>query len=399
MRLAYVCADAGVPVFGTKGCSVHVQEMLRAFRALGIEVELIAARWGGEPPADLSDIVCHELAPGCEKPRFAGQDGSARLNASLAKLLARRGPFDGIYERHALWSHAAMETARAWGVPGWMEINAPIVEEHARYRFLVDRALAEALARRALRSASVLLPVSHALAEGLERDGLPASRIEVLPNGVNLYRIRPDVPPVRPARPETFVVGFLGSLKPWHGLEFLAGAFARLLRAVPQSRLRIIGDGPERPALEERLRSLGAASATEILGAVPPGEIPGLLTSLHVGVAPYGPLRGFYFSPLKIYEYMAAGLPVVASRIGQIPGAVRHGVEGLLVPPGDVPALGAALGRLAGDPALRAVLGRAARRRVEAGHGWTAVARRVIERGAGSPPALLRAAAAGPEVR
>jgi glycosyltransferase involved in cell wall biosynthesis len=99
---------------------------------------------------------------------------------------------------------------------------------------------------------------------------------------------------------------------------------------------------------------------------------------MDVAAAPYPPLAHFYFSPLKVYEYMAAGLPVVASRIGQLAELVAEGVNGLLCQPGDPAALAAALGRLRAEPELRNRLGRAARATVLRKHTWDAVARRIL---------------------
>jgi glycosyltransferase involved in cell wall biosynthesis len=127
--------------------------------------------------------------------------------------------------------------------------------------------------------------------------------------------------------------------------------------------------------------------ATRFTGAVAPEAVPGLLASMDVAVAPYPRLAHFYFSPLKVYEYMAAGLPVVASRIGQLAQVLRHEVDGLFCPPGDAHALAAALERLRAEPALRRRLGLAARAKVLREHTWEAVARRILGlAGKGAPP-------------
>jgi glycosyltransferase involved in cell wall biosynthesis len=178
----------------------------------------------------------------------------------------------------------------------------------------------------------------------------------------------------------------------------LAEAFSRLRQQRPASRLLVVGDGPERAAFEAAVTARGALPALEMTGAVAPSEVPGLLASMDAAAAPYPPQPDFYFSPLKIYEYMAAGLPVVASRIGQVEEAIRDGIDGLLCPPGDPEALAAALERLAGDPGLRERLGAQARRAVLAGHCWSAVADRIlalarVAAGGGSEP--MAAAAAG----
>jgi glycosyltransferase involved in cell wall biosynthesis len=99
---------------------------------------------------------------------------------------------------------------------------------------------------------------------------------------------------------------------------------------------------------------------------------------MDVAVAPYPKLAHFYFSPLKVYEYMAAGLPVVASRIGQLENLVKPDANGMLVPPGDTAKLAAAFERLQADPELRARLGRAGRELVMREHTWDAVAQRIL---------------------
>ena len=107
----------------------------------------------------------------------------------------------------------------------------------------------------------------------------------------------------------------------------------------------------------------------QFTGAVAPDAIPGLLASMDIAVAPYPPLAHFYSSPLKVYEYMAAGLPIVASRIGQVGEIIQDGVTGLLVAPGDSAAFTKALIRLQNDPELRQQLGANARESVSE-HTW-----------------------------
>jgi glycosyltransferase involved in cell wall biosynthesis len=102
---------------------------------------------------------------------------------------------------------------------------------------------------------------------------------------------------------------------------------------------------------------------------------------MDVGVAPYPDMEDFYFSPLKILEYMAAGKPTVASRVGDLPMLVNDEVRGILVPPGDAAALEAALFRLMSNPSLAAAMGSAARVKVMTSRTWDMVARRILELG------------------
>jgi len=173
-------------------------------------------------------------------------------------------------------------------------------------------------------------------------------------------------------------VGFVGSLKPWHGLSHLVNAFARLQQRVPEARLLIVGDGPGRGALGAELAERQLQSVTRLTGAVPPDQIPDLLARMDVAVAPYPASPNFYFSPLKVVEYMAAGLPVVVSDLGQLRHLVVNNVTGLLRPPGDEVALALALEDLWRSPSRRHSLGRAAQQHILAHHTWDAVAQQII---------------------
>ncbi|WP_296807405.1 glycosyltransferase family 4 protein [Thiocapsa sp.] len=385
MRIAYVCTDPGVPVFGSKGSSIHVQEVVRGFARTGAEVTLFATRLGADPPSDLRGIAVHRLpSPPGDEPAARELAGLA-ANSALRAALAEHGPFDLIYERYALWSRDAMEHARAMGRPGILEVNAPLIEEQARHRILVHRAEAEAVATRVFAAARALVAVSPGVGAYLAEQGVEPERIHVVPNGVDPGRFRAVGPecgaeygPTAATRADRpFTVGFLGTLKPWHGLGILLDAFARAQRDDPDRRLLIVGDGPERGMIESVAARLGIASAVVLTGAVAPHQVPARLAEMDVAVAPYPDQPGFYFSPLKIVEYMAAGLPVVASRIGDLHRIVRHEVSGLLCPPGDPGALASAIERLRRDPALCRRLGAAGREAVLAEHTWDAVVARI----------------------
>lgn len=379
MRLAYVCTDPGVPAFGRKGCSVHVQEVIRALRGRGVVVELFAARLGGEPPSDLADVPVHRLpAPGGDDPA-AREQALLAANHELRSALQAQGPFDAVYERQALWSFAAMEYARAAGVPGLLEVNAPLVEEQAEHRRLVDRHGAEWAAQRAFAAATNLLAVSDGVAAYLARFAHSCGHVHVIPNAVNPARFPAELAATLPASPGTMRIGFVGTLKTWHGLPVLVAAFEVLHRANPGARLLIVGDGNERQSLFADLAKRDLSAVAHLTGSVGPDEVPGLLASMDIAVAPYPRLDNFYFSPLKVFEAMAAGCAVVASRIGQIETIIRDGIDGVLCSPGDATALAKILHRLSRDPAARRRLGSSARERVLREHTWDAVAGRVLE--------------------
>ncbi len=379
MRVAYVCADPGVPVFGTKGCSIHVQEILQAFLSRGDDVQLLAARLGGATPSRLRGVQVVKLPVPTATARGSRELALVNANRRLTERLREAAPFDLVYERYSLWSFAAMGVAEDADVPGILEVNAPLIDEQSRYRQLVHRGTAESVARDAFRHASSLIAVSEGVADYLNGFSETEGRVHVIPNGVDPHRFSPHVTPCD--RRGEFVVGFVGSLKSWHGVDRLITAFQRLIADRPGSRLVVVGDGTMRQVLSQHVEesSPEIRDAVHFTGAVPPEEIPGWLASVDVAVAPYPPLRGFYFSPLKVYEYMAAGRAVIASRIGQLENLIVHGENGLLYDPGDTDGLTALLRRLHDDPAARQRLGANARETILREHSWDHVLERTLQ--------------------
>lgn len=379
MRVAYVCADPGVPVFGKKGCTGHVQEVVRSLRSAGAEVDLFATRFDGDPPPDLRAVSIHHL-PAAPKGDLAVRElGCLAANEEVSDLLRRNGPFDLVYERYSLWSYAAMEYARESGTPGVLEVNAPLIEEQAAHRGLIHHDDARRVAERAFSAATLLAAVSSGMSDHLLRN-YPSTngRVYVVPNGVNPRRFTPETVPARPAVRGIFTVGFCGNLKPWHGVPVLIKAFAALHRRCPNTRLLVVGEGPERASLEGEILANCLGTAVELTGRVSGDHVPGLLKCMDVATAPYPQMDNFYFSPLKLFEYMASGVPVVASRIGQLDEVIEDGVSGILCSPGDANALADALAQLIDDPPARHRIAAAAREMVLSNYTWDAVIRRVL---------------------
>ena len=129
MRVAYVCADRGVPIFGRKGASIHVQEVVRALMARGARIELFVANLGNGAPAGLEMVPVYLLSALPKRERAAREQEAIRANRDLRDALEREGPFELIYERYSLWSFAGMEYARDTEVPGLLEVNAPLIQE------------------------------------------------------------------------------------------------------------------------------------------------------------------------------------------------------------------------------------------------------------------------------
>ena len=379
MRIAYICCDPGIPVFGTKGASVHIQEVVRELRSIGHEVALYAVRSGKHVPDDLTDLELHLETVADVEPAEREQAQAHAAERIVSRVIADGA--DLVYERYSLFSTALADITAATGVPGILEVNAPLIDEQRRHRSLVDASGAAQVLHRQVAAARATVCVSDPVADWVRRRtaDLPdandvVGRIHTVPNGVSVRRIQPQ-----PEDPDRVVVTFVGTLKPWHGVADLitAAALAR------QSwSLRIIGDGPEMDSLRAQAGRLGVE--VDFRGAVAPQDIPAHVAGSAIGVAPYPDLGGGeqqYFSPMKVLEYLAAGLAVVASDVGQVPqlledGSGRHGV---LVAPSDPTALAAALDDLAVCPDRRARMGRSGRLLAEQRHSWRRTVARILE--------------------
>lgn len=311
------------------------------------------------------------------KESYGLQVGDAIVEALVAHHA--RTPFDLIYERYSLWSAAGIRAARRLHVPCFIEVNAPLLDEQQRYRRIALTSEAATIAQELFRQADRILAVSAPVKEYVLAHGGEAGRVLVLPNGVDLRRFHPGVEPMPlPEMDGRFVVGFSGSLKPWHGLELLLAAFQHLHERTPAYHLLIVGDGPLRGWVDGFTQGARLQSAVTLTSWVSHDQVPRFLQRMDIAIAPYAALDTFYFSPLKLFEYLAMGKPIVASRIGQIQDILHDGVTGRLVEPGDPLALAEAIDALRRDREARQALGVAAAQE-GAGHGWERVAERIAE--------------------
>jgi glycosyltransferase involved in cell wall biosynthesis len=364
-RLLYLTADRGVPVLGHKGASVHVRQLCRAFAQAGVEVHIASPRIGAEGDQLSASVTLHGISPvAAEDHDLRGLEAAVKAQAQEVTALSAQLGVDSIYERFSLFTVAGTRAATQLGLPHVLEVNAPLRREAAQYRTLPHPDVAATLETEVMGETDRVLAVSEPLARLLVADGVDASKIEVLPNGVSAESFAP-------ARrdPERFVVGFAGSMKPWHGIETLVEAVSR----VPNVHLEVAGHGPQEALLER----LPGEQVTRY-GVLPHARVVELMASWDVGLAPYAPVDGFWFSPIKVLEYMAAGACPVASDLGDAAELLGQGRRGVLVPPGDAAALAKTLARLAADREHTRLLGAGARVWVAANRSWSANASRAL---------------------
>jgi glycosyltransferase involved in cell wall biosynthesis len=397
MKILYLCPDLGIPVLGHKGASIHVRQMVLALQRAGHQVTLIAQILNKSPwekPAEMNVPVI-QVRPSSAtssavaafrnfnqdlalENSFPGELRRILYNHDLAEDLRRRfenDPPDFIYERASLYAAAGVVLSKLFKVPLLLELNAPLALEQSAYRATGFGELVAQAERWALKNADAILVVSSELKNHVTQLGFAPEKTHIVPNAV-------DATLFRPSRPDPLVrkklnlnggpvLGFVGGLRPWHGIEALPQLLARLTPKYKNLQMVIVGDGQLRGSLVESFNRLNLQDRVRFTGALSHEKVPEIVHQFDVALAPYPKLEhDFYYSPLKIYEYMACGIPVAAANVGQIRQVIAHGKTGLLHAPGDLDELTQNCARLISNPNLRTKLGKAASKFVSRRFTW-----------------------------
>jgi glycosyltransferase involved in cell wall biosynthesis len=358
------------------GQGVHLESLVAALRGQGHEVLVVGpsayaqAGFGGE--SKLVATVRRLL------PAFAVELLELAYSIPAWRKLARAAAEfrpDLLYERYNLFYLSGAWLARRRNLPFLVEVNAPLAEERARFGNLRLKRLARWAEAYVWRRADRVLPVTEVLAGHVTAAGVPADRVVVIPNGIDLEEF-PEAAAVRQAGPDAaeLILGFVGFVRDWHGLDSVVRAIAAW-QGSPRLVLQVVGEGPARPGLEKLAAELGIADRVCFTGLATREEIPKLTAGFDIALQPAAVP---YASPLKVAEYMAAGRAIVAPDQPNLREVLRDGETALLFAPSDKEAMWAAIRRLVEDTALRQRLGRAARADViGCERTWAGNARRV----------------------
>jgi len=365
------------------GQAVHLEALIAALRGLGHEVDLVGPASFARAPLGHAPAFVGTMKR--RLPRFIYELLELAYNVpALYRLVraARRYDPDFIYERYNLYLLAGIWFKHLRGTPLLLEVNAPLARERANFGGIGLSALARSLERLVWRSADFVLPVTQVLANEIHAAGVPESRIMVVQNGADAEGFNAgDGGAVKQALAlrGKIVLGFTGFVREWHGLD-------RVLLLLAQSHVpgdlhfMIVGDGPAIPALKAMAVNLGVANRTTFAGLVARDRLAGHTAAIDIALLPK---CVEYCSPLKLFEYMAAGKAIVAPDQANIREILVSGISGMLFSPDDTQGMGKAIVNLALDGALRERLGVAARAEIAArGLTWQNNAARVSAIGA-----------------
>jgi glycosyltransferase involved in cell wall biosynthesis len=359
------------------GQGVHLEALVAALRAEGHEVLVVGpsafqkAGFGGE--SRLVALV-RRLLPG-----FVVELLELAYSIPAYRKLARAADSfrpDVLYERYNLFYLSGAWLARRRKLPFLVEVNAPLAEERARFGNLKLKRLGHWSENFVWRRADRVVPVTQVLAGHVRTGGADPSRIVVIPNGIDLAEF-PEALAARQA-PEgagQLTLGFVGFVRDWHGLDGVVCAIAAW-QGAPRLALTVVGEGPARPGLEKLAAELGIAERVRFTGLATREEIPRLTAEFDIALQPASVP---YASPLKVFEYMAAGRAIIAPDQPNLREVLEHERTALLFAPGDRDAMWQAVLRLATDAALRTRIGTAARAEILAqDRTWAGNARRVV---------------------
>lgn len=365
---------------------IHIRELIRAFRELGHEVRVAALVGEGDDGA-------HRLAPRASRwrrvqrliPSAVYEVAELGYNVLGSRMVAQAieefRP-DFVYDRYNSYSTAASNAALPARLPYVLEMNSPVAYERVAYENLPLKLprLARRYERRICAAATHIFAVSTPLKSHLvDLYDLPSSQITVLPNGANPAIFTPSDGGAMRAKyglDDAVIVGFVGILRPWHGVDLLLEAFASLTTSTPALRLLIVGDGPTEPVLKARAAELGLNDRVVFTGRLEHRAVGAHIAAFDVAVSPRAT---FYASPMKIVEYMAMQKAVVAPDMPNIRDIIRNGVTGVLFQPESVQSLASSLRSVIGSLQTRLELGSRARAAVEHTLNWRNNARIVCD--------------------
>lgn len=345
MRILYLAPD---PVPAPKGASVRIARTVQTLRELGHDVELLT-------PAAEAGVSGNFL----ERMLAFRAEAAGWLAARHADAVQFRSIWEGMPAIAWARRTGARVVFEAHGFPSVeLAYHFPALAWHGR---VLDKIIAEE--RQVLEGSDAVLVPSPTTARFVRRLGVPGAHIHLVPNAVDPGVFSP--PAVPPPDGPPFRVVYLGTLSPWQGLATLLEGLA-LRRGTAGVELHVVGPlkGAWARALRAHARALRVHHALHLSGPVAQADVAPILRTAHVCVAPLAAdarntLQGC--CPIKLLEYMAAGRPILATRIPVVEEILEHGVTAHLVQPGSAAALADGLRWLMAHPAEREALGTRAR--------------------------------------
>jgi len=413
LNIAHLYQESNIRFCEPQAAQLHIYHTIHGLQQTGHEVTLLALQ--GRQVLCTQDLQVFQsdklLASHYGRLGLSGtalfkgfESGARRLQSELhlpylalfdSYRMAEAGAinlkgFDLIHERFNLLALGGAWASKKLGIPFVLEVNADLLEQR-KFKGLPERGLRRLFAlwatRMCFNAAAKIICISVGLKDHLSRKwNVEDSKLTVLPCAADVDAFGRDHNPeiVRRGLGLTTepVVMWVGGYYPWHDLDLLFRSFTLVLQRHPNAKLILVGDGPIRQSIAQKIQKNGLQQSVIMTGAIAHADVPEMLSIADIAVVPSAPVpanRGGTGTPLKLFEYMAAAKPIVATALNEAAEVIQDGRNGLLVEAGDVNRFAEAILTLLNDPVERVRLGQNARQQAVEQYSWEEYTRRLEE--------------------
>ena len=365
----------------------HILGMVRAFRELGHTVYVVSPPGTelDEGQADLHSLkdskkeISRKVSVSFPEVFFELLEILYNVFAFFQMIFVmRKKKIDFVYERYALFSIAGILFSRIHGIPILLEVNDSAVVE--RIRKVLFSKIASRIEQWIFYHASSIITVSGVFKEIVVGRSIKEKKVFVTPNAIDPHDFTVSKDARRLVRKQyqlhgKIVVGYVGGFSVWHRLDFLADTIAELTAIHPNIHCLLVGDGVNRPFLSQYVRKMGVEEHFTFTGKCYHNQVAKYISAMDITILPDA---NRYCSPLKLFEYMAMGKPVLAPRLPNVNEILTPGVNSVLFEQGEKEDLEKRLSEIIENKELRQNLGNNARRTVYEKHLWIHNARKII---------------------
>lgn len=397
LRIGYIMQAEAVDMSQPSGPQSHVRAVFQGFQKRGHKVRMVAIQnnrtlWTDNLVSWYPPTYKFTKTPTFQIIESTMRGIQGRLRLPFVRLFDSLKFSDGItsaleeydilYERFGTLCYGGLIAARRLHIPCILEINGDLIEEYKYFgiKFSQTQKIAiNLITPMILKNADHVICVGETIKKRiLNRWNIEPSQISVVPNGadVDLFTtlIEPDGIRSRYSINNGPLIIFVGSFQPWHGIDLILEAFSKLLLQKPEAKMVLIGDGKLKGELQAKAHSLRLGNHVVFVGSVEHREVASLLRISDVAVI-YHKLSASEIveTPLKLFEYMAAGKAIVAPAVPNMQRLLIDRETALLVPPDNPDALASAFVELLENDQLRMRLGQNARQEAIVKHSWSRV--------------------------
>jgi glycosyltransferase involved in cell wall biosynthesis len=308
-----------------------------------------------------------------------------RVLKSFGKIRSSFKP-DFIYQRHSGLNIVGALIAKKYGVPYVLQFDGSEVWMKKNWGKLYFEKLMNSAEQIALHSAQAITVVSSAMKRIVVELGIDPVKVFVVPNGVDPIRFSPKIEAFELRREYNlngkFVIGFIGTFGPWHGVTVLAQCIKKVIKDIPNAHFLFVGDGSLRMEVEEIVSSNNLQDYTTFTGLIKYDEIPyynslcDVLTSPNVENSDG---TEFFNSPIKLFEYMAMQKAIIVSPIGQNAEVIQDGINGLYAEQNNPNALAQSIIAIANNDELRNSIALQARADAINKYDWRVHANHIVD--------------------